>query len=60
MKNNHILTAVKALKKQREKFEIEVEKATFYEEQAKKNKAFFEGEIKRLDVQIASLEGVTA
>lgn len=58
MRNNHINTAIKALKKQREKYAAERDKAAQYEEQAKNNKAFFEYEIQKLDQQIELIQGV--
>lgn len=60
MKANPMNTAVKALKKQRDNYAAERDKAAEYEEQAKKNKAFFEGEITKLDAHIKDLEKTTA
>jgi hypothetical protein len=56
MKNNHIATAVKALKRQREKFQIDRDKFEVSENSARKSKEFFEEEIVKLDAQIAELE----
>lgn len=55
-KTNHINTAVKALKKQREKFVIEKNKAKEIADQALKNEKFFLDEIDRIDTQIEALQ----
>lgn len=58
MKNtNHVQTAIKALKRQREKYVIERDKAHKAAKECVENETFFEVEIKRLDAQISSLEG---
>lgn len=60
MKNGHLATAVKALKRQVEKYEIQRERFEVDEKSAKESKEFFTAEIKRLNAQINSLEGTNA
>lgn len=57
MKNNHIQTAVKALKRQLTKFENDRDRWEASENGARDNKEFFIGEIDKLKKQIADLEG---
>lgn len=57
MKNNHLATAIKALRKQITKYEIDRDKFDAAERSAKESKEFFTAEIKRLEVQIKQLEG---
>jgi len=56
MKNNHIATAVKALKRQRDKYQNDRDRFEVEENSARKSKEFFEGELEKLDTQIADLE----
>lgn len=56
MKNGHLVTAVKALKRQVQKYEIERERFEVEERSAKESKEFFTAEIKRLEAQIKQLE----
>ena len=56
MKNNHIQTAVKALKRQYAKYEFERDKAENAEKTAVQAKEYFESELINLAEQIASLE----
>lgn len=60
MKNGHLTTAIKALKKQVEKYRIERERFEVDERSAKESKEFFSKEIDRLEKQIQSLEGTNA
>lgn len=60
MKNGHLATAIKALKKQVEKYEIERDRFEVEEKSAKESKLFFSKEIERLNAQINQLEGVNA
>lgn len=59
MKNNHLKTAVKALKKQVEKYRIDRDKFEVAENSARESKEFFASEIERLESQISELEGAT-
>jgi len=58
MKNNHIQTAIKALKKQHDKYQIERDKFEVAENSAKESKEFFASELVKLSKQITSLEGI--
>lgn len=57
MKNNHIQTAVKALKRQLEKYRTDRDKFEAAENSARDSKEFFAKEILRLEKQIQQLEG---
>lgn len=57
MKNNHIQTAIKALKRQLDKYIIEREKFEVAELNARESKEFFAKEILRLEKQVQQLEG---
>lgn len=56
MKNNHIKTAVKTLRKQITKFENDRDRWESAEKTAQANKAFFTNEIERLEKHIEALE----
>lgn len=60
MKNNHLKTAVKALKRAREKYQIDHDRFEVAEKSAKESKAMMANEITKLDKQIAEHEGTTA
>lgn len=57
MKNGHIATAIKALKRQLSKYQTERERFEVAEKTAKASKDFFAAEIDKINKQIASLEG---
>jgi hypothetical protein len=57
MKNSHITTAIKALKRQLLKYQTERERFEVAEKTAKASKDFFTAEIEKINKQIASLEG---
>ena len=57
MKNNHLQTAVKALKKQVDKYKTDRDRFEVAERSAKDSKEFFAKEVERLEKQIKQLEG---
>lgn len=56
MKNNHMVTAVKALKRQLSKYEIQRDRFESEENSARSSKEFFSQEIAKLDKQISEIE----
>jgi hypothetical protein len=60
MKNNHLKTAVKALRRARDKYQIDFERFETDENTAKQNKELIAREIERLDKQILEIEGEPA
>lgn len=57
MKNNHIQTAIKALKRAREKYQIDHDRFQVAENSARQSKEMMAAEILKLDRQIADHEG---
>lgn len=57
MKQTHIQTAVKALKRQADKYNAEAIKFEVMEKNARQSKDFFTSESIKIHDQIASLEG---
>jgi coenzyme F420-reducing hydrogenase delta subunit len=57
MKHKHLQTAVKALKRARTKYEIDLERFEVAEKSARESKELMAAEIEKLNKQIKEIEG---